>query len=119
MSRHQQILTNVDDLDALLSPEDNEVFDVNELEGDLVSEATSVEDLNIDDDPDLEIDFKDQIQLFDGNVHPLEYYQQVIKEFNESAFDSKDYSKGSEKLLDAVEQQQNQYNAHDSLPFPD
>ncbi len=64
----------MDDLDALLSPKDNEVFDVDELEGDLVSEAMSVEDLDVDDDPDLKIDFKDQIQLFSRNVHPLEYY---------------------------------------------
>lgn len=54
----------------MFSPKDDEVFDVDEFEGDLDSEATSVEDLNVDDDPDLEIDFKDQIQLFSGNVQP-------------------------------------------------
>jgi hypothetical protein len=74
MPRHRQILADSDDSDASFSPEDDEVFDVDEFEGDLDSEATSVEDLDVDDDPDLEIDFEDQIQLFGGNVHPLEYY---------------------------------------------
>lgn len=118
MPRRRQILTNADDSDASLSPEGDEVFDVDEFEGDSDSEATSVEDLDVDDDLDLEIDFEDQIQLFGGNVHPPEYYRQAVKEFNETAFNSEDYSKGSTKLLDTVEQQWNWYEAHDSLPFP-
>ncbi len=107
MPRRRQILADADDSDASISPEDDEVFDVDELKGDLDSEATSVEDLDVNDNADLEIDFEDQIQLFGRNVHPPAYYQQAVKEFNESAFDSEDYSKGSEKLLDAVEQQWN------------
>ncbi len=118
MPRHRQSLADPDDSDTLSSHEDDEVFDVDKFEGDSDTEATSAVDLDVDDDLDAEIDFEDQIQLFSGNVHPPEYYQQAVEEFNESAFDSKDYSPGSNLLLDAVEEQRRLYEARDPLPSP-
>jgi hypothetical protein len=47
--------------------------------------------------------------------NPLEYYQQVVKEFNKSAFDSKDYSPVSNLLLDAAEEQLRLYRAPQSF----
>ena len=91
MPRHWQTLADPDESDALSSHEDDEVFDVDEFEGDSDTEATSAVALDVDDDLDAEIDIEDQIQLFGGNVHPPEYYQQAVEEFNESAFDSEDY----------------------------
>jgi hypothetical protein len=118
MPRHRQSLANLDDSDALSSCEDDEVFDVDEFEGDSDTDATSAVDLDVDDDSDAEIDFEDQTQLFGGNVHPPEYYQQAVEEFNESAFDSEDYSPGSNLLLAAVEEQWRLYEARNPLPSP-
>jgi len=118
MPRHRQSLADPDDSDTLSSHEDDEVFDVDKFEGDSDTEATSAVDLDVDDDLDAEIDFEDQIQLFSGNVHPPKYYQQAVEEFNKSAFDSKDYSSGSNLLLDAVEEQRRLYEARDPLPSP-
>ncbi|RFU32107.1 hypothetical protein B7463_g4224, partial [Scytalidium lignicola] len=97
--------TNPDGSDTSSSSEDDPVFDIDDLESNLESEATNVENLDIDDDHDLEIDLEDQIQLFGGNIHPPEYYRQALTEFNESAFDSEDYCPGTNLLLDAVEEQ--------------
>ncbi|KAH8807062.1 C2H2 finger domain protein [Xylogone sp. PMI_703] len=105
MPRHRQVLTNPDESDTSPSDEDDLIFDINELESDPESEATSVEDLGNDGNHDPEIDLEDQIQLFGGNIHPPEYYRQAVKEFNESAFDSEDYCTGTNLLLDAVEEQ--------------
>ena len=51
-----------------------------------------------------DFDIEDQVQLFDGNLHPREYYLNQLKEFNEAAFDNEDYSKGSTILLDRIEE---------------
>jgi hypothetical protein len=50
-----------------------------------------------------DIDIKNQIQLFDGNVYPLEYYRQGLEEFNENNFDSEDYNNRPTMLLDSIE----------------
>ncbi|KAK7229589.1 hypothetical protein V2G26_001759 [Clonostachys chloroleuca] len=50
-----------------------------------------------------EVDFKDAINLFGGNMHPPEYYQNAVKDFDESHYDGQDYSPGSDVLLDAIE----------------
>lgn len=114
MSRHQRCLTDPADSDASFSPDDDdELFELDNFEGVSDSDATTVEDLDVDDDLDAEIDVEDQMQLFGGNVHPPEYYQRAVEEFNESAFDCEDYSSGTNLLLDTVEEQWRSYEAHD------
>ncbi|KAI9148655.1 C2H2 finger domain-containing protein [Paramyrothecium foliicola] len=80
------------------------IFDSNEL-GDSDTETidTDFEDTETLGKPNIDID--DQLGLFDGNLHPPEYYRQGIKEFNESALDEEDYSPGSQVLLDDIENQ--------------
>ncbi|MEI9913833.1 MAG: hypothetical protein WDN66_02400 [Candidatus Saccharibacteria bacterium] len=58
-----------------------------------------------------DINIEDAAQLFEGNLHPPEYYRRAIKEFNEAAFDNEDYSPGSTVLLDGIEELWNQYIA--------
>lgn len=49
----------MDDLDALLLLKDNKVFNVYKFKGYLDSEAISVKDLNVNNDLNLKINFKD------------------------------------------------------------
>ncbi|KAK0726751.1 hypothetical protein B0T26DRAFT_747161 [Lasiosphaeria miniovina] len=65
---------------------------------------------DFDDDYD-DFDIEDQVQLFDGNLYPREYYLKQLKEFNEAAFDDEDYSEGSTILLDGIEELWNKYYA--------
>ncbi|RFU32512.1 hypothetical protein B7463_g3817, partial [Scytalidium lignicola] len=74
MPRHQKILDNLDDSDTSSSSGDDAVFNIDKPESDLESEATSVKDLDVDNDHDLEINLEDQIQLFSKNIHLPEYY---------------------------------------------
>ncbi|KAK1840388.1 hypothetical protein CCHR01_16997 [Colletotrichum chrysophilum] len=83
---------------------DDDCFDDNDQDGSLGTDATDVEPLCEDDDFDLE----DQIRLFDGNVHPPEYWLRELEGFNEDAFACQDYSPGTTVLLDAVEEQWHQ-----------
>ena len=69
----------------------------------LETDVTDVEDLGLDDE-DVNIDVEDQILLFDRIVHPPEYYQNGVEEFNENAFEGEDYNPGSMILLNAVEE---------------
>jgi hypothetical protein len=70
------------------------------------TDATSIEDPDISDaNLDDEADVKDQTALFSGNVHPPEYYQQAVEEFNESALDCEEYSPRTTTLLSAIEEQ--------------
>ncbi|UQC77422.1 C2H2 finger domain-containing protein [Colletotrichum lupini] len=71
-----------------------------------------------DDDDDDEIlsedkdyDMEDQMKLFDGNVHPSEYWLRELESFNEDSFACQDYSLGTTVLLDAVEGQWHQFCA--------
>ncbi|KAH8652841.1 C2H2 finger domain protein [Ilyonectria robusta] len=101
MRRRQRLFGDADDSDASFSPEDDEVFDVNEDE---VSDAeTDITEINPFDDVDDHVDVDDLTQLLD-NVHPPEYYHRIAAEVNEGALDGQDYSPGTEKLLNAVEE---------------
>ncbi|KAK1722209.1 hypothetical protein BDP67DRAFT_499741 [Colletotrichum lupini] len=51
---------------------------------------------------------EDQMKLFDGNVHPSEYWLRELESFNEDSFACQDYSLGTTVLLDAVEGQWHQ-----------
>ncbi|KAH8654664.1 hypothetical protein BGZ61DRAFT_524198 [Ilyonectria robusta] len=101
MRRHQRLFDDADDSDASFSPEDDTIFDVNEDEA---SDAeTDITEINPFDDVDDHVDVDDLTQLLD-NVHPPEYYQRIAAEVNEGALDGQDYSTGTEKLLNAVEE---------------
>lgn len=115
MSQHQQSLADLNDSDTLFSHKDNKVFNVDKFKDNSDIKATSAVNLNVNDNLDIKIDFEDQIQLFSRNVHSLKYYQQTVKKFNKSAFNFKNYSSGSNLLLNAVEKQQHLYEACNSL----
>ncbi|KAH0419558.1 hypothetical protein CcaCcLH18_14355 [Colletotrichum camelliae] len=94
------------DSDASFSADDDyddydDVFDAKEQQGCSDTDATDVEDLYEDDDFDVE----DQVRLFDGNVHPPEYWRRNVEGFNEDPYACQDYSPGTTVLLDAVEEQ--------------
>ncbi|CAJ2508308.1 Uu.00g094940.m01.CDS01 [Anthostomella pinea] len=78
----------------------DDLLDVDEDVSSPESDVTDVEDFS-DDNSNV----ADQVHLFEGNVHPPKYYQKALREFNESAFDSGNYSLGSTVLLDAIEKQ--------------
>jgi hypothetical protein len=109
MSRHRR---RTIDSDVPSADEDgSDVFDIADDDCGSDTDATSIDDLEIDDaDIDGEADIEDQIALFGGNVHPPEYYRQAVEAFNESTFDSEDYSGGTTVLLDAVEEQWHLYD---------
>ncbi|KAF5493187.1 hypothetical protein CGCF413_v010392 [Colletotrichum fructicola] len=98
------------DSDASFSADDeyddyDDVFDAKEQQGGSDTDTTDVEDLYEDDDFDVE----DQVRLFDGNVHPPEYWRRNVEGFNEDPYACQDYSPGTTVLLDAVEQQWRQF----------
>jgi hypothetical protein len=66
----------VDDSDEPSADEDgSDVFGIAKDEPGSDTDATSIEDPDIDDvDVDDEADVEDQMALFGGNVHPPEYY---------------------------------------------
>jgi len=100
---------DADDSDASFSPEQDdegdELFDADEPEGDPDPDATSIDDFDIELVDDADVDFEDQLQLFGGNIHPPEYYQRALEEFNEGDFETEDYKRGTAILLDTVEEQ--------------
>jgi hypothetical protein len=101
----------IDDSDVSSADEDgSDVFDIVKDESGSDTDATSIDDPDIDNaDVDDKADVEDQIALFGGNVHPPEYYRQAVEEFNESAFDCEDYRPRTTSLLDAVKEQSCQY----------
>lgn len=72
------------DLDVSFSPsDDDDVFNINEREDqrDNSTETTESDDddLNLDSDSGCEdFDVDEQVPLYGGNVHPLDYYRQEI-----------------------------------------
>lgn len=108
MGRRKHSIDDTDDSDVSYSPEDNTVFDTDEE----VNEVSGVE-IDITDPKDLgdnldngvnNVNVDDQIYLFDGNVHPHEYYQNGVVTFNETKVEGGDYSAGTKILLDAVQE---------------
>lgn len=64
---------------SFLPSDDDDLFDVDKE----MDDATQSTDLNTNDaetdklDADEDFDVDNQVQLYDGNVHPPEYYRQV------------------------------------------
>ena len=107
MARHRR-RPNDDYSDGSNSDEDG-VFDVEVDDAGYETSPTDIDDEESNDTGDFgddcnDFDIEDQVQLFDGNLHPREYYLNQLKEFNEAAFDNEDYSKGSTILLDRIEE---------------
>jgi hypothetical protein len=63
---------------------------------------TDLEDICTSEKPSIDIN-DDQLELYDGNVYPPEYYRQGIRDFNESVLDEEHYSPGSRVLLHDLE----------------
>ncbi|KAK8106561.1 hypothetical protein PG999_009920 [Apiospora kogelbergensis] len=57
---------------------------------------------------DLSPDGEDEDNLFDGNVHPLEYYRQGMKDMVVDRYKRKVYAKGTEKQIQNSENQSRQ-----------
>ncbi|KAH8748979.1 hypothetical protein F5883DRAFT_581973 [Diaporthe sp. PMI_573] len=93
------------------SEDGDEVFDVDVNDAGSETNLTDIDDFCEDVD---DIDVEDAAQLVEGNLHPREYYIQGMQEFNEAAFDDEDYSEGSTRLLDAIEEQWNQYTTSET-----
>ncbi|KAF4480421.1 hypothetical protein CGGC5_v011005 [Colletotrichum fructicola Nara gc5] len=126
MSSRQRRNADAYDSDASFSPDDD--CDVSDRENGLDNVASNDEafceyddaeticgedDADADGDGTLheddDFDVEDQVMLFDGNVHPPEYWLRELENFNEDAFACQDYSPGTTLLLDAVEEQWQQY----------
>ena len=88
-------------LDASLSPEEDELFDVDKDQSDDSTEPTDVKDLVEDDENDEDIDFNDK--LFGGNTHPPEYYRWWMEDFDDSESDGEDYSLRGEAQFNEAE----------------
>jgi len=65
---------------------------------------TDIDDFDPDDFIKDDIDAEDAAELFEGNLHPPEYYVRCIQDFNESAFDNEDYCPGTTVLLNGIEE---------------
>jgi hypothetical protein len=93
--------------------EPSEVDDVFD-QGDQADDAgyensqTDIDDFDPDDFIKDDIDAEDGAELFEGNLHPPEYYVRCIQDFNESAFNNEDYCPGTTVLLDGIEELWNQ-----------
>ncbi|CAJ2510193.1 Uu.00g060930.m01.CDS01 [Anthostomella pinea] len=85
---------------AVRDADANDFLDVDEDVSSQESDMTDIEDFS-----DNNFNVADQVHLFAGNVHPPEYYQKALQEFNKSAFDGGNYSPGSTVLLDVIEKQ--------------
>ncbi|CAG9951164.1 unnamed protein product [Clonostachys rosea f. rosea IK726] len=88
------------DFDSEYSDPDSEYSDESDIDRLRVWSDETISEESPDDD---EVDFKDAVNLFGGNTHPPEYYQNAVKDFDESHYDGQDYSPGSDILLDAIE----------------
>ncbi|KAH6988830.1 C2H2 finger domain protein [Ilyonectria sp. MPI-CAGE-AT-0026] len=98
MARKKRCLPDPDDSDCPTSDYED-VFDVDKSQDDSDTDISDFEDTDIE----------DQLQLFNGNTHPDEYYQQALENFNEEDFESQDYVKGTEALLNAIEAQWSEF----------
>ncbi|KAH7012484.1 C2H2 finger domain protein [Microdochium trichocladiopsis] len=97
MPRRQRSRKDEYDSDDSFSPED--VFDVDEEASDAESDITEVDPF---DDVDCHVDVEDLADLL-GAAHPPEFYQRIAEQVDDSDLDTQDYSPGTERLLDAVE----------------
>ncbi|KAK2736158.1 hypothetical protein CKAH01_18928 [Colletotrichum kahawae] len=99
MSSQQRRNTDAYDSNTSFSPNDN--YDVSNQENGLDNVASNdeafceyddTETLCGEDDADRtlhkddDFDIEDQVMLFDGNVHPPEYWLRELENFNEDAF---------------------------------
>jgi len=108
MARRKQVFDDVDDSDTSYSPEDDDVFDRDEEVGqdsDLETDITDPDDLGVDD-----VDVDDQLLLFDGNIHPPEYYRNDIENFNEADIENGSYAPGTQILLDSIQEAWERYD---------
>lgn len=102
-----------------LSDDDFGVRDVDPLEAASRDKVTDDDVAEVADQIDLfnsdpsELPF-DEEELFDGNVHPPEYYQRNIKSLNVDDYDRKEYSPGTESLIAMA---QKQWRLYDSPPI--
>ncbi|KAH6975591.1 hypothetical protein EDB80DRAFT_900152 [Ilyonectria destructans] len=95
MPRRHRSRNDEYDSDDSPSPE-NVVFDLNQEVSDAETDITEIDPL---DDVDCHVDIEDLPDLLDGAVYPPEYYRRIAEE----VFDKQDYSPGTERLLNAVE----------------
>jgi hypothetical protein len=85
-----------------LFDDDDDLFDVD----DDLDDATQATDLDTDDpetnklDADVDVDVDGQVQLYDGNVHPPEYYRRRI----ENPAPRHRYARYAEKYRPALEE---------------
>ncbi|PMB71342.1 hypothetical protein BM221_003809 [Beauveria bassiana] len=87
-------------------PEIDNTFDADRGQLDAETDKSEPEDVGLDGDTDCDdINVEDQLLLFDGNTHPLEYYLKGIKDFNAADYEAQIYSDGSKVLIDAIEEQ--------------
>lgn len=117
MRRHAPSSNSPDDSDASFVQESDDDFsDIVDEPSDHDTELTDVDDLSTHKPDDLEadVDLEDQVQLFEGNLHPPEHYRQALEEFNEEAYEGQDYSPGTILLLDATEERWHEYAAYTS-----
>lgn len=77
--------------DRRAEPDDAQVNDV--------MKQTHLFELN---PPDISL--HDADMLFDGNLHPPEHYQRGVEELDESAYDRKEYSAGTESLINMADE---------------
>jgi hypothetical protein len=86
-------------------PTDTEADYYSDSETEFTSIDNDVCEVNVVDNVEGAKEQVDCTYLFANEVHPPEYYLKLIKEFNESEFIIEDYSKGSTRLLDRIEEQ--------------
>jgi hypothetical protein len=73
--------------------------------------GSETEPTDVDDDVDeviedvQDVDGLDCVYLLADEVHPPEYYLKQMEEFDESEFTTQDYSDGTTRLLDRIEEQ--------------
>ncbi|KAK3332197.1 hypothetical protein B0T19DRAFT_397983 [Cercophora scortea] len=108
--------SNSDSPDDVSLSDEDEVFDVEVDDAGYETSPTDIDDEESNDTGDFgddcdDFDIEDQVQLFDGNLHPREYYLKQLKEFSEAAYDDEDYSEGSTILFDGIEELWNKYCA--------
>ncbi|KAH8659526.1 C2H2 finger domain protein [Ilyonectria robusta] len=96
MAQQKSCLPDSDDSDASTFDYED-IFDVDKSQDDPDTDITDFED------SDNEYDVEDQLRLFDGNTHPVEYYRQLLQNLNEKDLECQDYSQGTNVLLDGIE----------------
>lgn len=64
---------------------------------------------NVTDPLNPDFDLASGNMLFDGNLHPPDFYRQEIKTFDEEIYDRKEYAKGTESLINHTDSQWHTY----------